>query len=58
MGKRIVIALGGNSLGNNLPEQMVAVKHTAKAIDNLIPEDQQDLKTHINGTQVRKLKLD
>ena len=32
MGKRIVIALGGNALGNNLPEQMVAVKHTAKAI--------------------------
>ena len=28
MGKRIVIALGGNALGNNLPEQMVAVKHT------------------------------
>ena len=25
MGKRIVIALGGNALGNNLPEQMVAV---------------------------------
>ena len=26
MGKRIVIALGGNALGNNLPEQMIAVK--------------------------------
>ena len=24
--KRIVIALGGNALGNNLPEQMIAVK--------------------------------
>ena len=36
MGKRIVIALGGNALGNNLPEQMVAVKHTAKAIVDLI----------------------
>ena len=35
MGKRIVIALGGNALGNNLPEQMVAVKHTAKAIVDL-----------------------
>ena len=38
MGKRIVIALGGNALGNNLPEQMVAVKHTAKAIVDLIQE--------------------
>ena len=32
MGKRIVIALGGNALGKNLPEQMSAVKETAKAI--------------------------
>ena len=32
MSKRIVIALGGNALGNTLPEQMVAVKETAKAI--------------------------
>ena len=38
MGKRIVIALGGNALGNNLPEQMVAVKHTAKAIVDLIQD--------------------
>ena len=30
--KRIVIALGGNALGNTLPEQMVAVKTTAKDI--------------------------
>lgn len=27
--KRIVIALGGNALGNTLPEQMQAVKITA-----------------------------
>ena len=38
MGKRIVIALGGNALGNNLPEQMIAVKQTAKAIADLIEE--------------------
>ena len=31
--KRIVIALGGNALGNTLPEQMKAVKITAKAKD-------------------------
>ena len=30
--KRIVIALGGNALGNTLPEQMKAVKITSRAI--------------------------
>ena len=30
--KRIVIALGGNALGNTLPEQMIAVKTTARAL--------------------------
>ena len=29
MGKRVVIALGGNALGNNLPEQMIAVTNNA-----------------------------
>ena len=38
MGKRIVIALGGNALGKNLPEQMEAVKHTARAIVDLIEQ--------------------
>ncbi len=38
MSKRIVIALGGNALGNNLPEQMQAVKHTARAIVGLIEQ--------------------
>ena len=36
--KRIVIALGGNALGNTLPEQMAAVKITAHAIVDLIEE--------------------
>ena len=36
MGKRIVIALGGNALGQNLPEQMLAVKETSKAIADLV----------------------
>ena len=36
--KRIVIALGGNALGNTLPEQMAAVKVTSKAIVDLIEE--------------------
>ena len=34
--KRIVIALGGNALGNTLPEQMIAVKITSMAIEDLI----------------------
>ena len=49
MGKRIVIALGGNALGNNLPEQMAAVKQTAKAIADLIQEGHQVVIAHGNG---------
>ena len=37
-GKRFVIALGGNALGSNLPEQMKAVKITARAMVDLIEE--------------------
>ena len=52
MGKRIVIALGGNALGNNLPEQMAAVKNTAQAIADLIQEGHQVVIVHGNGPQV------
>ena len=52
MGKRIVIALGGNALGKNLPEQMAAVKHTARAIVDLIEEGHEVVVTHGNGPQV------
>ena len=52
MGKRIVIALGGNALGKNLPEQMAAVKHTARAIADLIEEGYQVAITHSNAPQV------
>lgn len=52
MGKRIVIALGGNALGSNLPEQMQAVKHTAKAIVDLIEEGHEVVIAHGNGPQV------
>ena len=34
--KRIVIALGGNALGDTLAEQMQAVKITAKNIVDLV----------------------
>ena len=52
MGKRIVIALGGNALGANLPEQMIAVKQTAKAIVDLIQDGHQVIIAHGNGPQV------
>ena len=52
MGKRIVIALGGNALGNNLPEQMIAVKETSKAIVDLIEEGHEVIISHGNGPQV------
>ena len=50
--KRIVIALGGNALGNTLPEQMVAVKTTAKALCDLIEDGHQVVVVHGNGPQV------
>ncbi len=50
--RRIVIALGGNALGNTLSEQMEAVKITAKAIVDLIEEDCEVVVAHGNGPQV------
>ncbi|PNV60791.1 carbamate kinase [Clostridium sp. chh4-2] len=50
--QRIVIALGGNALGNTLPEQMTAVKITAKAIVDLIEEGCEVVVVHGNGPQV------
>jgi carbamate kinase len=52
MSKRIVIALGGNALGNNLPEQMKAVKITSKAIVDLIEDGHEVVICHGNGPQV------
>ena len=49
---RIVIALGGNALGNTLAEQMAAVKVTAKAIVDLIEEGHDVVIAHGNGPQV------
>lgn len=50
--KRVVIALGGNALGNTLPEQMAAVKITAKAIVDLIEDGCEVVVSHGNGPQV------
>ena len=52
MGKRIVIALGGNALGKNLHEQMDAVHVTAKTIADLIQDGHEVVIAHGNGPQV------
>ncbi len=57
MGKKVVIALGGNALGNNLKEQMEAVKVTAAAIIDMVAEGHQVVVAHGNGPQVGMLKI-
>ena len=52
MGKRIVIALGGNALGTTLEEQAKAVHTTAKAIVDLIEQGNDVVVAHGNGPQV------
>ena len=52
MNKRIVIALGGNALGESLSEQMVAVRRTSKKIVELVKDGYQVVVTHGNGPQV------
>lgn len=57
MKKRIVIALGGNALGKNLPEQRIAVKETAKAIVDLIQDGHEVVVAHGNGPQVGMINV-
>lgn len=57
MKKRIVLALGGNALGENLEEQRVAVKTTAKAIAGLIEAGHEVVIAHGNGPQVGMINL-
>jgi carbamate kinase len=52
MKKRIVIALGGNALGNTLKEQMAAAQITAKVIVDLIEGGHELVIVHGNGPQV------
>ena len=52
MKRKVVIALGGNALGRNLPEQMVASHRTANAICDLIEEGCEVVIAHGNGPQV------
>ena len=50
--KRIVMALGHNALGTNLPEQKEAVTETAKVIADFIQAGWQVALTHSNAPQV------
>jgi len=52
MGKRIVIALGGNALGDNLKEQMTAARITAGTLVDLVEEGHEIAVVHGNGPQV------
>ncbi len=51
-GKRVVVALGGNALGNTPQEQLELVKHTASCIVDMISEGINVIVTHGNGPQV------
>ncbi|EDU7996298.1 carbamate kinase [Salmonella enterica subsp. diarizonae] len=57
MSKKIVLALGGNALGEDLAEQMQAVKQTVQAIVDLIARGYQVVVTHGNGPQVGMINL-
>lgn len=52
---KIVIALGGNALGNDLKEQESALTHSADIIASLIQQGHDVLITHGNGPQVGKI---
>ena len=52
MSKRIVIALGGNALGNTPYEQLALVTETAKPIVDLIAQGNEVIIAHGNGPQV------
>lgn len=57
MGKKIVIALGGNALGNTAYEQLELVEKTAKPIVDLIEGGNQVVIAHGNGPQVGMINL-
>jgi carbamate kinase len=52
LGKRIVVALGGNALGNSVSEQLAQVSEAAVSIANLVETGNDLVITHGNGPQV------
>jgi carbamate kinase len=57
MAKKIVIALGGNALGNTAYEQLELVEQTAKPIVDLIEAGNSVVIAHGNGPQVGMINL-
>ncbi|MBN2696731.1 MAG: carbamate kinase [Bacilli bacterium] len=55
--KRIVVALGGNALGNNPEEQKAKVLHAVEPIAALIRQGHQVIIAHGNGPQVGMINL-
>ncbi|MFA6738994.1 MAG: carbamate kinase [Bacilli bacterium] len=54
---KLVVALGGNALGNTPQEQQTIVKETAKALLDLIQDGHQLVLVHGNGPQVGMIHL-
>lgn len=57
MAERIVVALGGNALGNSPEEQLQLVKNTAKPIVDLVEKGYEVVIGHGNGPQVGMINL-
>ncbi len=57
MKDKIVVALGGNALGNSPEEQIELVKNTAKPIVDLIEAGHEVILAHGNGPQVGMINL-
>lgn len=57
MAERIVVALGGNALGNTPEEQLELVRHTAKTIVDLSEAGYEVIVGHGNGPQVGMINL-
>ncbi|WP_313070555.1 carbamate kinase [Lacrimispora sp.] len=55
--KRIVIALGGNALGNTSEEQLERVRITAEAVVDIVKEGYEVIVCHGNGPQVGMINL-
>lgn len=57
MSERIIVALGGNALGDTPSEQLALVSETAKTIVDLIQEGKEVVLVHGNGPQVGMINL-
>ncbi|MCL2889332.1 MAG: carbamate kinase [Eggerthellaceae bacterium] len=55
-GRKLVIALGGNALGNTPAEQLELVKVTARSVVDLVEEKYDVIVAHGNGPQVGMIK--